>query len=183
MKAQTDTTNVLPLDNITAELLNRFRQCDNYTDKLALWEEYDLTGRLFYNIYDVDRETAFAFNTWEDVKKLPILTLTPFTFNEAEQFIQWSLLIRPGVNEHVRTFEQRRDFVQNQYNKVPSTADKQFFLDSYRQQIENMKRSNFDHYGLDNAGIERIFQIDVSRYMAMIILLRLGESVPLARWH
>jgi hypothetical protein len=163
-------------DSLVAILLPEFRQCDRYADRLRLWEQHRMTD-LFYSVAQ-NRETVFQFTTWEEVKQLPVMTLHPFTEQEAQQFTTWALQIRPGLKRPAAS----RTFIEERLVSIPSHSERTRFLTNYSLIINALKESQWAKAGLSPDLMESALGIDQQHYYEMIQLLRVGHPVPLAHW-
>lgn len=127
------------------ELLPAFRQCDNYTDRLAFFEKYHLIESLCISTIEFDSDADrgrtiinFGMNlyaecrTWEDVKQWPILTVTPFTREEAQHFVEWGLRIRPGMSDAPVSVEALQTAFVTKYYEYDFPDRREKYLDDYR---------------------------------------------------
>ncbi|MBC3784952.1 hypothetical protein [Spirosoma utsteinense] len=93
------------------KLLPEFRQCNVYADRLAFWQKHGLEKKLHYlgEFDSVDLLSKLEnCQTWEELIQFDIITLSPFDLQEARQFTEWALQVRPSMRDAPKSLEIRK---------------------------------------------------------------------------
>lgn len=121
------------------DLLPHFEQCKDYADRLAFWQKHDLTEKLHYDI-------PFRFEFWYPAEeptakhpmRLSLFTIAPFNEDEAQQFIDWALRVRPVMpNAPLSAQKLCLDF-QNRYYSIGRKADREEYLKECQQKTDRL---------------------------------------------